>query len=101
MKAHRFHPAALSEFQAAIDWYAERTPIAAAGFVILVERAIQLAREQPLSAPPWPGQDEIRRRVLRGYPYSILYLVEPAEIVILGVAHHKRRPGYWLGRAGR
>jgi len=41
---------------------------------------------------------EARRRVLRRFPYSIVFLLEPAEIVIVAVAHHKRRPGYWIGR---
>lgn len=101
MKPYRFHPAALAEYQAAIDWYAERSLVAATGLSILVERGIQGVREHPLASPAWPGLEDVRRRILRGYPYSIIYLVEPAEIVILGVAHHKRRPGYWLERTGR
>ncbi len=101
MKRYRFHPAALAEYQAAIDWYAERSLVAAAALGVLVERGIHEVRQHPLASPTWPGFEDIRRRTLRGYPYSIVYLVEPAEIVILGVAHHKRRPGYWLQRTGR
>jgi len=29
---------------------------------------------------------------------QIIYLGERNEIVIVAVAHHKRRPGYWLRR---
>lgn len=101
MKPYRFHPAALADYQAAIDWYAERSLVAATGLAILVESGIQEVREHPLASPTWPGLEAIRRRILRSYPYSIIYLIEPVEIVILGVAHHKRRPGYWLQRAGR
>lgn len=101
MKPYRFHPAALAEYQAAINWYAERSLVAATGLTILVERGIQAVREHPLASPTWPGLVDVRRRILRGYPYSIIYLDEPTEIVIVGVAHNKRRPGYWLQRAGR
>jgi toxin ParE1/3/4 len=31
-------------------------------------------------------------------PYSIVYVADDDAIVILAVAHHKRRPGYWLRR---
>jgi mRNA-degrading endonuclease RelE of RelBE toxin-antitoxin system len=35
---------------------------------------------------------------LHTFSYNLVYVVESDEIVILAVAHHKRRPGYWRGR---
>ncbi|MBV9071192.1 MAG: hypothetical protein JO231_20930 [Acidobacteria bacterium] len=40
----------------------------------------------------------VRQRVLTGYTYSILYVDTPAEIIIVAVAPHRRRPGYWRRR---
>jgi hypothetical protein len=43
----------------------------------------------------------VRRKVPRRVPYSVAWLVEPTGIVIVAVAHARRRPGYWLGRVAR
>lgn len=39
-----------------------------------------------------------RRFVLHDYPYTLAYPVMPETIIIVAVAHHSRRPGYWAGR---
>jgi len=39
--------------------------------------------------------------VLRKFPYSMFYIVEREVVVIVAVAHHKRRPGYWILRLRR
>ena len=40
----------------------------------------------------------VRRFILPGYPYDLIYAVLAEEIVILAVAHHSRQPGYWQER---
>ena len=40
----------------------------------------------------------IRRRLIRGFPFGILYRVDAHEIVIIAVMHLSRRPGYWADR---
>ncbi|MBI5331078.1 MAG: hypothetical protein HZB71_10755 [Betaproteobacteria bacterium] len=47
-----------------------------------------------------PVDDELRKFVLRRFPYNLIYAVAGDEVVITAVAHHKRRPFYW-GRRGR
>lgn len=39
-----------------------------------------------------------RRFVMHDYPYTLVYRVMPEAIIIVAVAHHSRRPGYWAGR---
>lgn len=39
-----------------------------------------------------------RRFFLHDYPYTLVYRVMSETIVIVAVAHHSRRPGYWAGR---
>lgn len=98
MRPHRFHPAALADYQAAAVWYAERSAAAAVGFTAAIDDAIDGARELPEAWPAWPGRTDVRRRTLRRLPYSVIYVIQNDTIVIVAVAHHKRRPGYWLGR---
>ena len=40
----------------------------------------------------------IRRCRVPGFPYNILYRLAGADVEVLVVAPHRRRPGYWLGR---
>jgi len=45
----------------------------------------------------WPiVEDELRRHLVRKFPFGILYRIEPEKIVIIAVAHLRRRPGYWI-----
>lgn len=41
---------------------------------------------------------EIRRYPLHDYPFNIIYRLTPEAIIIVALAHHSRRPGYWTGR---
>ncbi len=43
----------------------------------------------------------IRGRILRKFHYSLIYTIERDGLLILAVAHHSRRPGYWVGRVSR
>jgi plasmid stabilization system protein ParE len=35
------------------------------------------------------------------FPFSVIYALEEATIVIVAVAHQRRRPGYWRDRYAR
>jgi len=39
-----------------------------------------------------------RRLLLRRFPYKVIYHVFPDRVVVVAVAHHKRRDGYWRRR---
>ena len=65
-------------------------------FLSAVEAAVAHIREHP-EASPVIIQD-VRRKVLRRFPYSIMYSIKPDRIRILAVANQKRRPFYWRGR---
>jgi len=41
---------------------------------------------------------EIRRCFLKRFPYYVAYEIRDGEIVVLAVAHAKRRPNYFLRR---
>ncbi len=101
VKSFRFHRAAQAEFNAALAWYAARSLDAADDFADLIAAGIRSIRERPEAWPMWPGRVGVRVRVLRRFPYSIVYVVREQHLVIIAVAHQSRRPDYWLSRLRR
>jgi toxin ParE1/3/4 len=95
MQARYLVPARTELFEAA-HYYSGISMRLAVDFMREVERAVSEIEAFPQSAPMLA--DSVRRKVLRKYPHSLLYLTEPDAIVILAVMHHKRRPGYWEDR---
>lgn len=41
---------------------------------------------------------DIRRIVMQRFPFNVLYREAGNTVQVLAVAHHRRHPGYWLGR---
>jgi plasmid stabilization system protein ParE len=92
----RFHPAAAAEVEAAVQWYAERSPIAARAFVAEVNACVERVAEAP---DRWPSYVHGTRRYLfPHFPFSLVYRVRNGDLEIVAVAHHSRRPGYWRSR---
>lgn len=96
MTGHRFLAEADAELAEAVGYYASRRKGLGRAFLAEVRRAIDLIGASPEIGTPLEAG--IRRRVVRRYPYSLLYSIDNGGIVILAVMHHKRRPGYWRGR---
>jgi toxin ParE1/3/4 len=40
----------------------------------------------------------ISRARVQGFPYNVIFREVDGSIQVLAVAHHRRRPLYWLGR---
>ena len=95
-KPLQFHPAAVFEAGAAFQWYQERSDEAARAFLAELDRAIAQIEEAP---GRWPSYlDEIRRFVLRRFPYAVVYREGEEVVRVIAVTHARRRPGYWQGR---
>lgn len=63
--------------------------------------AIDAAREAPESWAKWPDWDrepEVRSKGVETFPYRVVYFVRGESLVIVAIAHAKRRPGYWKDR---
>ena len=90
------HPEALEEAEAATDWYARRSPRAARAFVAELGSAIVRISEHPEQFPVF--EYGTRRIMLHKFPYRVVFRETPAAVVIVAVAHGRRRPGYWRGR---
>lgn len=89
-------PEAEAEIREAYLWYFERSPIAADAFRTEAFRVIdRLARD----ALTWPeDEDAIRRHTLHHFPYSVFYEIRGDVVIVLAVAHQRRKPGYWRTR---
>jgi plasmid stabilization system protein ParE len=87
---------ALREAEAAARWYAERSVTAAAGFSDEIDAAESAIVRLPEA---WPAFDPgTRRYLLQRFPFSVVYRIEARRILIMAVAHARRRPGYWKAR---
>jgi toxin ParE1/3/4 len=91
-----FHPAALTEYSEAVQYYAQNRTALAQAFIDAVENTIYRIRESPIT---WPIVDEdVRRCMTRKFPYGVLYTVEEDKILILAIMHCSREPNYWKNR---
>jgi plasmid stabilization system protein ParE len=101
VRASRYHPAARQELDEAIARDEEERPGRGLRLEEQVTRVLSRLRQLPLSAPIWPGLDstyEVRRAKVRRHPYLVVYMVHPDQLIILAVAHTKKKPGYWARR---
>ncbi|MDZ4383544.1 MAG: type II toxin-antitoxin system RelE/ParE family toxin [Thermodesulfovibrionia bacterium] len=89
------HEAEQEILEAAI-YYQSRASGLGIDYLSEVERAVQAIAESPNRWPIIEG--ELRRRLVRRFPFGILYRIESEEIVIIAVAHLRRKPGYWRER---
>jgi toxin ParE1/3/4 len=96
MKNIRFLAVARRELLAEVLYYNESEAGLGAKFASAFEQALAIAVQFPLAGPLGPG--ETRKVVVKGFPFSLCYLVENEGIVVVAVAHHARRPGYWMDR---
>jgi plasmid stabilization system protein ParE len=87
---------AAREVEEALEWYNERSTLAASDFLQEVDHALQLAAQRPQAWPVFEAGT--RRIVMQRYPFSIIFRSAPGTIYVVAVAHHKRKPGYWRYR---
>ena len=99
MKEVGFHPEARAELLTAVVYYEDQAEGLGDQFTDEVEHAVQLVSNHPVLGAPLSESSDLRRWQLRRFPYYLIYRSESAKLVILAVAHQRRRPGYWTDRA--
>jgi plasmid stabilization system protein ParE len=93
---YSFHPEAEWEFNGSINFYEERDPGLGYDFAVEVYSTIERILAHPKA---WPFIDkDIRRSLVKRFPYGILYAVEDDELFIVAVMHLSRDPDYWKHR---
>lgn len=96
MKPAVFDPAAQAEAQAAAAHYDAIRPDLADDFRADLADTLVRIGTHPLMYPVEQGS--FRSVALSRFPYSLIYEDRPAEVWVVAVAHHRRRPGYWSRR---
>ena len=86
------------EFSEAVRWYEERRSGLGAEFFDAVSSTLETIAAGPeFGATLIEGRPECRILVSR-FPYQIVYQLTASELLIIAVAHLRRRPEYWKGR---
>ncbi len=95
MKIRFLAPAEIEMLEAAA-YYELQVETLGENFLDIVETAVAEIAEEPKI---WTEIDKgIRRRLIRRFPYFILYSINKNEIIILAVMHQKQKPNYWIDR---
>ena len=90
-------PGARRDFDASFDWYLERSAEAAARFANAVDAALTAVAADP---ERFAVVDQLHRQCpVRRFPFRIVYRVVENRVLVVAVAHAKRRPGYWRDRS--
>lgn len=96
MITHRYLPLAREELNEAASFFEGRVTGLGAAFLDDVHRSIEMLCESPRIGAA--AGRTFRRLLLRRFPYSIIYALRGEEVVIVAVAHQRKRPGYWRRR---
>ena len=88
-----FHPDAETEFNEAIDYYEGIELGLGYDFALEVYSTIQRSVSLPKAWSVIEG--DIRRSLVRRFPYGVLYSEEDNGIYIIAVMHLHRLPDYW------
>ena len=91
-----FRPEAESELTEARDWYRERGLGLGDEFLRAVDSCLATIQRLPESHPV--VYRDIRRALLRRFPYGIFYLIEGNVVTVLACFHAKRDPTVWKQR---
>jgi plasmid stabilization system protein ParE len=97
MEQVSFHRLAQREIDEGVQFYNLESPGLGAAFLDEVERCTQVILQYPEAGQLIIGT--IRRRLIRRFPYALLYSIRHNSIRVLAVMNLKRRPMYWVGRA--
>lgn len=84
------------ELEQAIDYYQERSRLAASNFLRDYENSLNCILRYPEGAPI--KDKMVRARSLSHFPFTIHYIYHDNIVYIVGLAHQSRHPDYWKDR---
>ena len=71
-------------------------------FIAEVSATLDRIGDAPESYPAWPGiraaSPVLRKATVQRFPYVIAFERHEQHVLVLAVAHARRRPRYWLTR---
>jgi len=97
----RITHSAKMEVAEAADWYETRRAGLGFEFVDAVQTAVLAIEADPTRYARLETNRtdrKVHRYLLKRFPYVVIYEFRPDEIVLLSVAHARRRPDHWIKR---
>lgn len=95
-----FHRAAIREHLDQIAFYESQLAGLGADYLAefnaVMDRICATPKRFALAVPP-----DIRKLALKRFPFHVIYRTEATRVVILAIAHQRRRALYWAGRVDR
>ena len=85
------------DIEEAFEWYEEHNPGLGFEFIRAVDICLASIGRYPLAYPL--VHREVRRALIRRFPYGIFYLVEEDTIVVIASFHVKRDPQQWQSQS--
>jgi toxin ParE1/3/4 len=92
----RLLPDAKAEMAAAVDWYEQQRTGLGSAFISRVREVI----DRISATPQMHGQvyQDIRKAIVRQFPYLVLYRIEGPEVIVVAIFHSARDPNIWQAR---
>jgi plasmid stabilization system protein ParE len=92
----RFLKPAQAEVDEAVAYFDEQREGLGDRFEQDLLHTLTVIIEHPLIGKPLSKR--VRKFKLRKFRYNVIYVIDDHEVIVVAVAHHRRRPGYWRGR---
>src|SRR5436305_1637292 len=86
-----------ADIEAAAQWYEDQRPGLGLEFTRAVRAALATIEREPLRYPSARG--EVRRALLRRFPYAVYFIADASETVVIACLHVRRDPQAWQSRA--
>jgi plasmid stabilization system protein ParE len=90
-------PEAEDDLEGARAWYEHRVPGLGAEFIAVVREALETIERSPMLFPL--ERADVRKAVLRRFPYVIRFVDLTEVISVIAVFHVRRDPAAWHRRA--
>lgn len=92
---------AARELNEAVQWYEHESSGLGGRLIDAFEHAIGLLRGKMPPLLPVDGAARTlgaKRIILRRFPFSLIVIPRSDECIVVALAHHSRKPGYWHER---
>ena len=94
-------PAAELEAAEAALWYDDQRQGLGDEFLDELASAFEQISKSPEQSPRfehYAGGEEVRRYLMKRFPYLVVFVRRAQELTVIAVCHARRRPDYWLER---
>ncbi|MBN7796328.1 hypothetical protein [Parahaliea mediterranea] len=102
MPSVKIHREAALKLEEAAAWYESELKGLGSRFIDALDHAQALLSEPNPPLTPKHGQAAqlgAKKLILHKFPFSLVTMSSQDSIVVIALAHHARRPGYWRSRA--